>query len=377
MERIIIFSHYTEIPGPSHKWLSFLQRKKYDVDYIFHPLIPAGRLTSEIKMKDKKLNFKIWQPLQFMLEGIISLIICRLNANNAPYDLAVCFDPFSFFNAYIYKSFYPLRKVVYYNIDYSKKRYGNILLELIYQRLNLFAYLHCDYFFAITSGFRKDLDPDNRLKKKEKCFLVSHTVRPRVPKKSPKIRNSLIYCGTLSGVVNFDDLFTALNKLNKEGIPFIFDIYGKDGQERQLKKKISEYSLARYIRLKGITDYENLVDKILPSFMIGVCPYVTKTPLLSSDYLFQADNLTTKMVDYISRGLPLISTFPYRNLKILEKNKFGFIVENDNGWYNALKIFFSDTSLYRLYSDNALKYSKRFDEEKVIGSLMRQILNHQ
>ena len=93
MERIIIFSHYTEIPGPSHKWLSFLQRKKYDVDYIFHPLIPAGRLTSEIKMKDKKLNFKIWQPLQFMLEGIISLIICRLNANNAPYDLAVCFDP--------------------------------------------------------------------------------------------------------------------------------------------------------------------------------------------------------------------------------------------------------------------------------------------
>ncbi len=305
------------------------------------------------------------------------MIIFRKKQNKPLYDLAICFDPLSFLHVFSLKRFFSVKKIIYYNVDYSKNRFYNSIINFIYQKINIFSYEKCDYFFYISKLYLDDIDPFNKIKTAGNIFKLTHTIKPLIKKeRAKKIPNSIIFAGTLNENIEFNDLMAALKEMKDDGKQFVFDIYGRGTQEKNIASLIAKFKLNTHVRLKGIVRYSDLTSKIIPRYMIGVSLYKVAKSDNEPDFIFNADNLTTKMVEYIGRGLPIVSTIPYRYLDIIEKKKFGFLADNQLKWQEAIQKLFTDNRLYKQYSNNALLFSRNYDEEKVITPVLEIIFNN-
>lgn len=376
-KNILLVSHYTPIPGPVDKWSLYLDKKGFLVTRFYNPLYPRSQQKSRIINENKTIEYKIPWPFQFTLEGfVMAVIYCLKTKYQKEFDLAICFDPLAFWHTYFLKRFLSIHKIIYFNVDFSAQRFSNILMDSIYQKTNLFAYKKSDYFFSITKTFIDKIDPKNEYKTKDKVFIMKHTIDMNIKRKEKtKKNNSIAFVGTLDGYTNFDDLIQALKLLKRDGVQFLFDIYGYGDQEEILKTKIQDSALVKEVKFKGLVGHDKLIKFILTKYRIGVCPYVDKFNNSGSDYLYNATDLTTKIVDYIGSGLPVISTKISPAFEVIEKNKFGFLVKNTREWYEVLRKLLTDKNLYRQYHLNAINFAKKhYDEDKFIGPIIEKVL---
>lgn len=372
MKTILLVSHYSGTPGgPVDKIYDFL-KKKYAVYNIKHPLDSASDLKSSID-GEVSIKFKIIPSFQYFLEGITSYFYWkRYYGNIKTIDLAICFDSLSFTQMYFLKSFFNIKKLVFYNCDYSKKRFSNPLMNLIYQQANKFAYKKCDYFFSLSGKFIQDIDPQNKFAYKN--YLVSGFVDLLSINRKIEEKNFLVYAGALDyGSVDFNPLLTALKKLKLNKIKFHLDIYGKENQNSNLKFKVNKLGLSKNISFKGTSENKVLVQEILPQYQIGLAPYVSKTSQSAPDHTFLGTDLTAKLVDYIAAGLPVITTELNAGFKNIEKKRFGFLAETADEWYVALKKLLEDKKLRRQFKQNALNYAKKYDIGTILNPIFKKV----
>lgn len=375
MKKVLLVSHYTGTPGgPVDKLYEFLKREN-TVYTIRHPLWLNSNLPSIISDGQRKTAFRIYSPIQYPLEGFITLFFWnRFFGRPNNIDLAICFDSLSFIHIFMLKFLFHVNKIVFYNIDYSRKRFRNRVMNFIYQKISLFSYKKCDYFFSLYDTFIKEVDPKGICAYKN--YLVKTTVNTHsINIRLKKYKNSLIYAGVLDyGSVDFRPLLAALKKLKQEGSKFRFDIYGKTEPKSELRKDIARLKLEKFVFLKGVVENKILIEKILPQYKVGICPYVTKRNSFTPDHVFLGSDLTAKLVDYIAAGLPIITTRINDAFDMIEENKFGFLVGTTEDWYKKIKELFTSQAIYNLYRNNALKSAKNYDERKVLGPIFKKIL---
>lgn len=372
MKNVLLISHYSGTPGgPVDKIYDFL-KKEYKVYNIKHPLFPRSDLKSTLE-GDKSIEFKINPSFQYFLEGINSYFYWKRTHNNIKkIDLSICFDSLSFTQMYFLKSLFNIKKIIFYNCDYSIKRFSNPLMNLIYRKANLFAYNKCDFFFSLSSRFIQDIDPQNKLAYKN--YIVSGFVDMGSINRKGKTNNNLVYAGALDyGSVDFDPLLAALKKLVKNKIKFHLDIYGKENPKSNLRIKIKKLGLLEYITFKGIVENKILIQEILPFYRLGLAPYISKDSKSAPDHAFLGTDLTAKLVDYIAAGLPVVTTEINEGFKNIEKQKFGFLVSNDLQWYEAINKLLTNKKIYAEYKRNALKYAKNYDIDTLLNPIFKRV----
>lgn len=372
-KNILLISHYIKIPGMVDKYYAYCMKKGYDTWVIKHPLIPSQKLPSEITSFKNTIRFYINPILSYPLEGIMTAIKWAGIRDKKAFDLAIAFDPLSFVDLYLFRSIYNVKKIVYYNLDYSKKRFSNPLMDFIYKQINLFAFRHCDYFFSVAKMFLIDIDP--KKKYANKTFIVKHPVETGLINFGKiRRREHLVYVGSIGINVDFSRLFLALNRLKKEGIIFHLDIYGGGFGKKSLEDDVNRMKLSKLVSFKGTVDNAILVRNILPSYGIGVCPYVMKKNNKEVDYMYNGNDLTAKLVEYIAAGLPIVATKLYDAFDMIPKENFGFLVETEEEWHKTLKTLITDGSLQEKYRANALRFARKYDEEEVITPIFKKIL---
>jgi len=377
MKRFLLVSHYTLAAGPVQKLDAYLRKnKKFQVTTIYHPLFPNINLPSRI-VNSRNTSFSYKIPFaQYCFEVIVNYWFLKSKANEKYFDAVICFDPLSYFYCFLLRLFFKFKINIYFNVDFSRKRFINGLLNFIYQRLNLFAYANCDYFFAITYNFVEAIDPKNTIKPKSRIFRLKHTFDINELKKRKnihKINHSLIFIGSFYYSLEFETLFQALAELKKKEINFVFHLYGS-GNLHAIKNLIEKYSLKKEVKIKQAKPYSELISTVLPQYQIGVCPYDSTRNQSKISFVQEADDLTTKMVDYISCGLPFITTLISPKLKFIEDEKIGFVVLSKTEWINLLKQLLTDKNLYKKLSRNTLAFAKKYDGKKVYGPIFKQIL---
>jgi glycosyltransferase involved in cell wall biosynthesis len=371
-KNILLISHYIKTPGMVDKYFAYCKRKGHDAWIIKHPLFPSQRIPSKIISFKKTINFYIPPILSYPFEGIVTAIKWMGIKNKKAIDLAIAFDPLSFINIYLFRSVYNVKNIVYYNLDYSKKRFSNPLLNFIYKQINLFAFKHCDYFFSVVKMFLDDLDPKGKYAKK--TFIVKHPVETTLINfKTIRREEYLVYAGNIGDNVDFSFLFSALNLLKKEGIIFHLDIYGGENGKRLLGDEVGRMGLSKIVSFKDSVSNETLVRNILPSYGIGICPYVLKKKNKGMDHMYHGSDLTSKLVEYIAAGLPIVTTKIYDAFEMIPKENFGFLVETKDEWYKALKALITDKNLQEKYRANAIRFAKKYDEEEVITPIFKKI----
>jgi len=378
MKKFLLVSHYTLSAGPGQKLDSYLRKNGNNhVTTIWHPLFSNSNLPSLIvDAENNKLSFKI--PFaQYPLELFFNFWTLKSKAKKQCFDTIICFDPLSYFYFYLLRVFFKFKINIYFNVDFSKKRFTNRITDFIYQQLNLFSYANCDYFFAITNNFVEYIDPKNHIKPKNRIFHLKHTFDFGQLKKKTyihKINNSLIFIGSFYYSLEFEALVQALAELREKKVNFVFHLYGY-GNLQVIKNLIEKYSLEKEVKIKQAKPYLELISTVLPRYQIGVCPYNLTRNQSRISFVQEADDLTTKMVDYISCGLPFITTLISPKLKFIEDEEIGFVVRLKTEWINLLKQLLTDKNLYKKLSRNAFAFAKKYDEKKVYGPIFKQIFS--
>lgn len=375
MKNILLVSHYSGSPGgPVDKFYEYL-KKKNNIQFIKHPLWPETNSLTILNDGKKEMSFKIYPKIQYLLESVFVLYYWYKYFNKTKgFDLAICFDSLSFIHTLFIKRLLHIKKIAFYNLDYSKKRFSNPVMNFIYNKINVFSFRKCNFFFYLSKNFVNAVDPYGKFSYKTYPIKTTASLKS-INTRATKYTNSLIYAGVLDyESVNFDPLLKALKKLRNDNVDFRFDIYGKEGRKKTLRRKITLLGLKKNIILKGVADNSLLTKSIFSHYLIGVSPYITKGGYTISDHMFNVTELTAKLVEYIAAGLPIITTPLSSAFNIIEKNKFGFLVLTPEDWYQAIKKLFVNRSLYREYRDNALRYAKNYDEKKVLDPIFKKIL---
>lgn len=373
MKRILLVSHDSGTPGgPVDKLRDYLRSKNYKAYSIRHPLNPASILNSRISFEKQNHDFKIPPAIQYPTEGLLTVIFLKRQKTwRGRIDLAVCFDPLAFADIYLFNRFYKSKKIIYYNLDYSKERFKNTLMDGIYNWLHKFAYRKSDYFFALRDGVIENTDPEGKCS--HKTSVVDQTVRLK-KHKIKKIPNSLIYAGAIGSSTNFNPLLKALVEIKNERVPFSLDIYGTENDNGRLRKQTADLGLSDRIHLKGSAESQLLTEMIIPGYEIGLSPYMTPRDKNAPDYLFHGSVLSAKVVDYIAAGLPVIATGINPAFDDIDKYRFGFLAQTKSQWKNALKALLTNKKLLAQYRKNARNYAKRFDEDIVFGNAFKELL---
>lgn len=376
MKNILLVSHYTETMGVMDKLASYFSRHNYSLFFILNPLNPKSLLSNKIKFGSKEIKYKLPWMIQYLLEGGLAVYKFKTNFKiKTEFDLAICFDPLSFINTYIFRKFYKIKKIVYYNVDFSIRRFNNRAINYIYLLINIFAYRKCDYFFYLTENFIKKIDLFGKYS--DKSFLLRHSVNIKKNVNNiRKIPNSIIYAGSLSNTnaADFTDLIKALELIKRNDIDFVFDLYGEGEQKSYIKEIVNKSMVRKNINFKGVVANNILIEKILPKYKIGVCLYITEKKNSIADYMFNGTDLTTKIVEYIACGLPVVSIRLYDAFNIIKKNEFGFLVKDRIEWDIALTKLLTDIHLYNFYSKNAFNYARNYDEKKILNPVLDKIL---
>lgn len=367
MKTVLLASHDSGTPGgPVDKLTNFL--KNYNLIIVKHPLSPSSQVKSIIRSKRINEEFKIRPSVQYFYEGYLTSKKISSYLRK-PVDLSICFDPLSFFNIYLFNHVYKSKKIIYYNLDYSEKRFSNPAMNSVYIWMHKFAYKKSNYFFSLREGVREKVDPENN--NAYKNFVVGQTVKIKKVK-SKKIPGSLVYAGATGKSIDFLPLFKALANLKNNNIFFMLDIFGEEND--QLTKIIKKFSLNSMISVKKPLNSDVLTETILPRYKIGLSPYKTKKNIDAPDYLFQGRLLSAKVVDYIAANMPVIATKINPEFDVIEKNHFGFLAETESEWENALKTLLVDDKTYKEYQRNASRYALKFDEIKIFGNALKKVL---
>lgn len=375
MKTILLVSHVSETPGgPLEKFHQYLTGK-YKVYKITHPIIPGSKKTSSIDVGEKNFLFKIPSLFQYPLESLYVLIIWHRYFKKAPkIDLAICFDSLAYFHTFLLKKILNIEKIIYYNVDYSKKRFSNILMNSIYQIIIRFSYITCDYFFSFENKFLEEIDPHNKYAYKNSTIppLVNLKYIQRGLKKIP---HSLVYMGAIDyATTDLKPLLGALQRLKKEKVPFALYVYSRINLVNPIHNIIKKLDIDDNIIFCGTVDNETLSRKLLPQYMIGVAPYTTRSSSSAPDHAFMNKGLTGRVVEYIGAGLPVVSTRITDSFKVIDKHKIGFSVISSQDWYEAIKILLTNRSVYKKYSDNALVFAKNYDADTILRPLFRKVL---
>lgn len=375
MKTILLSSHYSGTPGaPTDKFYDYL-KAKHALITIRHPLFPNSKTKSEIITKKRTINYKIPPIAQYLTEGIITLMLYYQMSQKRPkVDLAICFDSLAFLNLFIFKKIYRVNKIVFYNIDFSRKRFSSQILNFIYLWLNQFAYKKSDHVFSLYQTFIKEMDPSQNYIKKysiiKSTVWLSKIILPTI-----KLSNSIVYAGSLSyGSNNFKPLLQELKKLHDNHINFTFDIYGPYFEKTELPTLVNKLGLSKQVNFKGAIENKLLTEQILPKYKIAVSPYILKKTKNTPDHTFSGDDLTAKIVDYLAAGLPVITTKINNGFTQIQTNKIGYLVKKQDDWSRYLELLLTNPKIYKIYSKNARKYSTNYDIDKILSPIINELL---
>lgn len=374
MKTILLVSHVSDRPGgPIDKFYSYL-KNRYNIYRILYPINPNEHQKSVVIGSKQSFYFTLPSLLQYLLEGPYALIIWYIHFRNAPkIDLAICFDSLSYLHTYFGKFIFHIDKIVYYNVDYSKKRFSNPVLNKIYTLITKFSYISCNYFFSFDNAFIKGVDPKGEYTYKH-AIVTSIVDLMSIKKNTKKISCSLVYAGTIGyGTIDFEPLLKALKQLKDEKIVFQLYIYCNKSDEKNLTSRITFYNLKEQIIFCGMVENDILVQRMLPRYAIGIAPYAKKLQPNTPDFIFMNNNLTGKLVDYIAAGLPIISTKINDAFGMIDDNKIGYSVSTPEEWHDALKNLLYNKELYKKYSMNAARFAKNYDADIVLKPIFKKI----
>lgn len=348
------------------------------IDHSF-PLsnFPASQITMyKNGIKTYQLTSpKLELPTLILFMYQFFLTIFFLISKPVRYDLIIACDNLSLISVYILKRLGLIKKLIYYTVDYTPKRYSNPFLNSLYHRMDRLASKLSDANWVtvenmITAKVKNGLN----LEKSAPFAIVpiGFNKEKIITKPIHKVdRFHLIFVGILYEKQGIQLVIKVLPKLIKKFPKVRFTIIGSGPFETQLKKSVGLLNLNSYVTFTGyINSHKKIVALLTDTGGIGLATYVPSI----GNYTYYADPSKIKL--YLLCGLPIITTNVPPIAKIIKKKKTGFVINySQKDLMDALDSLLGKEKVYSTYRKNALQMANAYDNKLIFEKAFKEIPN--
>jgi glycosyltransferase involved in cell wall biosynthesis len=201
-----------------------------------------------------------------------------------------------------------IKKVCYYMIDYTPRRYVSRLLNGLYYRIDRIAAEGCDEVWVLAQETIQGRFEDGRLTPETVRWKLvpygTHALQVLLPE---SVRpNRLVYMGGLlesKGAHQLLEIYKAVLRRCPDTAPPEMVIIGRGPLELLLRQQVAEQGLSGSVRILGYVENNRQMLAELAQGGIALAPY---DPEDANSFSFYAD--AGKLKVYIGCGLPVVAT---------------------------------------------------------------------
>lgn len=377
-KKVIILSHIiTTVPAYDLK--EYFLNQKNELLFIGHPLFykedrpgsffefyKNGSLTKKIKHKNRKIP-----PILSYIKDFFLSVYWILKTGKK-YDLIICLDNLNALTGLFLKNIGIVKKVIYYTIDFTPERFDLKILNAFYHYIDKLCVKYCDSIWNVSPRIAEGREKIRGLKKEifNKQIVVPIGIWfDRLKRKSFEDieKNTIIYAGGLDKHQGVQIMLEAIPKIIKKIPDFKFKIIGLGDYEKNLKNKIKELTIEKYVDFIGYLEKHADVENELAKCSLAVAMYdkeITK-------WSYYAD--PSKIKSYLSAGLPVITTGVTYIGKDLEKNRCGFVIEYDSKILAEKVVeLLQNRDLLKEFRENAINFSKDLDWNNILNKALNK-----
>lgn len=381
----IIIAFHEAIPiGPAFDLKKFLFiTPPKELLFISHPLLynklayknsswceyyEAGKLI----FKKKAFHWILPESLHYIKDVIYTLIWCILIKGNS--NVFIGLNPLNALMGLFFKKIGKVKKVVYYSIDYFPQRFPNHLMNNLYHFVDKISVRFADETWNVSPNMvisRQEYHKDLSLSKKQFTVPIVAWVKGTKRAKFNEIdKKRLVFVGLLDKSSGLELIIKALPKIIKNSKTVKLDVIGGGPNLDHLKQMAKDFRVdSKIVFHDWVTDRKK-VEEIISLSAVGLVLFDKKE---FGREIRNADPM--KIKDYMSLGLPIISTDAILTADEIRKSKSGIIIHFDvDELASAVLKLLGDEKLLKSYRQNAVKYINRFDTEKVYGDNLRRLL---
>jgi glycosyltransferase involved in cell wall biosynthesis len=377
---ILIITHYFTT-GPAVELRDFLKDKTSELIYISHPFsfaIGDKHSTIIFYKKGKKLQEKYFpyvfrnEILLFIKDFIASLYF--IFRYSEPIELCIASDNLNTLAVLVLKKFGKVKKVIYYNVDYTPARFQNRMLNSIYHAIDRYCSYNADMNWV---GTKKTTDARKKngmiMKKVSRTIIVpdgNHAIELAKRTQKRRDKNIIVFVGHITKKQGLDLVIKSLPDLLTWNKKLRLVVIGTGDYEKYLKNLANSIKVAHAIEWKGLIESHKKVEDILLGSAIGLAPYV---PDKDS---FTNFSEAGKPKLYLGCGLPVILTKVPAISKNIEKNNAGKIVNYDTkSLISAVKEILENQHTYSIYQKNSQLLGQQFDWSSIFKKAFSDSLN--
>lgn len=364
--------------GPSQELEEFLKAQAHYLIFIGHPFSFAAQAGSFYRVYIDN-QIKTNKATKFKLYGIFSYlkdIICTLSwiILCCPYKLDVYFgvDPLNCFCGIILKKIGKARKVVFYAIDYTPRRFNNKLLNIIYHRIDSYCASKSDYVWNLSERMIKARVLKGVTRSDNQQIVPIGVNFNRIKRRSiAQIdRKSLVFMGHVKTRQGLELLIDSLPEIINKVPDSKLIIVGTGELEDYLREKAKKLCLQSCVEFKGYIKDHRALEDVLTGCSIGIALYEPHPDSVT----WYADS--SKPKQYMACGLPIIITGVSQMAEVVKEKKIGIVVDysKDDFVPAAVKLL-TDDSLYFEYRKNAIEYAGTLHWDKIFYDALQTVLN--
>ncbi len=356
---------------------NFLLKKIGKLTYIDHPFplsnFPASQMTIYDKgSKDYQLiSLKFELPILILFIYQLLITIFFLIRKPMKYDLCIACDNLSLISIFIFRKFGFIKKVIYYTVDYTPKRYANNFLNNLYHYMDRVACRISDTNWVtvkemISAKVQNGLD----LKKTAPFQVVPIGFsRENIFIKPVKLvkRFNLVFVGVLYEKQGLQLVIKVLPKLIKKFPKITLTIIGSGPYETEIKQLVKKQNLTSRVNFTGYINNQKEVVKLLTDCGIGLATY---DPAIG-DFTYYADPSKIKL--YLLCGLPVITTKVPPISKEIQTKRTGLVIDYSEEDFIKNLNYLLEGKRYLLFRNNALKMSMAYDNNLILDKAFKEL----
>lgn len=379
---ILFINYYTiaseESEDTDQRVCNYLKNKVKRVVHIRHPFPDFGfrfsfLLIYEGGKKVKSMEIPVIRgPRILKYLHHILLTYYFIFKTGACFDLTIAAANILLIFLLPLRLFWVIKKLVYYSVDFVPQRFPNLFANRLYHFLDKLA---CKYSNANWVMVRTQIASRERYgitKINSAPFIlvpIGYDTRKIKIKKAEKINLfNIVYAGGLRKETGVELAIKTLPFLIKKYPKIYLTIIGAGKDLNELKALSKQLKVDHHIEFLGyIKNFWDLTD-ILASKSIALAPY---KPLPDS-YSYFADPSKIKL--YIACGLPVIATKVTTMTNLINKTGSGIIIDySEKSLFEAITYLLSNIKKYKLYKNNAINLSSRFNIDHILNKAINKI----
>lgn len=376
MKNIIIVAH-KHLPQPDDDLVGFLNLKKsYRVLHIKHSFSEvADRLSyfdyyfkGGLVKKRKSLDYKFLPEVLIYFKEFIATLWWVI-VSGRKWDKYIAVDGLCAYFGLFLRALGRCKEVIYWSIDFVPlNRFSVSWKNHIYKWINSFVCRRADEVWDLSprmaEGRKKywgiDLS-DYRSHSLVPYGMWLKRIKPVSYRDCQK--NTLVFMGHLMAKQGVDTVINKLPEIVKIIPDFKFKIIGGGAYQGNLEKLAKSLKVLKYCFFLGKIQENSDVEKEIAKSAGAIAPYLK----LPDSYTYYAD--PGKLKTYLACGVPVLLTDLPWDAGEIEDRKCGLIISDDGSDFVEKLVQILKPSINDEFRKNALKYSKRFDYEKIFSNL--------